>query len=427
MMQEKIQHHCKTGWHNVLQGNILMLGLVSFFTDFSSEMIYPLLPVFLTGLVPIGAAAIYIGLMEGFSESISNILKIYSGRLSDAIKKRKLLAITGYGISTFFRPCMALATAGWMVVLFRFCDRIGKGVRTSPRDALISDSVSADVRGLAFSFHRAMDHAGAILGPATVILALYIFNSFGVLRDNGTVAGSQEMITLRWLFGASLIPGLAAMAFVVLKVKEIKPKYHEKENDELTGMMTGQSLPRKFYYLLGIIALFALGNSSDLFIVLYGKAKFGFDLFYVMLLWVILHISKIIFSLPGGALSDKFGRRIMIVAGWIVYIAVYIGMALVIKQETFWLLTLAYGAYYGLTEGAERALVADYVATQFRGKAYGLYHGVVGIIALPASILFGIIWAEFNAGVAFMVGAILALIATVLLIVLLSRRSHNLG
>ena len=424
-MQEQSEQHGKISWRSALHGNILMMGLVSFFTDFSSEMIYPLLPVFLTGLVPIGAAAIYIGLMEGLSESIANLLKIFSGRLSDAIKKRKLLAVTGYGISTFFRPCMALATAGWMVVLFRFCDRIGKGVRTSPRDALISDSVKADVRGLAFGFHRAMDHTGAVLGPVAVILVLYVFNSFGVLKDNGTVVSNQEMTALRWLFGASLIPGLIAMAFIILQVKEIKPKYHNPENDELTGTMKEQSLPGKFYYLLGIVALFALGNSSDLFIVLYGKAKFGFDLFYVMLLWVVLHVSKIIFSLPGGALSDKFGRRLIIVAGWIIYIAVYTGMAIVVRQATFWVLISAYGAYYGLTEGAERALVADYVAAQFRGKAYGLYHGIVGITALPASILFGVIWAEFSPRLAFTIGAIFATVATLLLIIFLSTKNER--
>lgn len=422
MSQEKNKQNHKTGWHSILCGNILMMGLVSFFTDFSSEMIYPLLPVFLTGLVPIGTAAIYIGLMEGLAESIANLLKVFSGRLSDTIRKRKLLAVTGYAISTIFRPCVALATTGWMVVLFRFCDRIGKGIRTSPRDALISDSVGPDVRGLAFSFHRAMDHAGAVLGPVVAILSLYIFSSSSVLKGNDAVAGNQEMIALRWLFAASLIPGLVALIIIILKVREVKPKWHRTENGGLDKLPTVSLLPSKFYYFLGAVTLFALGNSSDLFLVLYGKTKFEFGLFPVTGLWVLLHISKIIFSFPGGVLSDKFGRRVIIVAGWIVYIAVYIGMAMVAKQWLFWILILAYGAYYGLTEGAERAFVADCVPAQYRGKAYGLYHGVVGVAALPASLLFGVVWAEFGPRLAFTIGAILAAIATVLLTILVSTK-----
>jgi MFS family permease len=424
MTQEKNIQNYKAGWHSILRGNILMMGLVSFFTDVSSEMIYPLLPVFLTGLVPIGTAAVYIGLMEGFSESAANLLKMFSGRLSDAIGKRKLLAILGYGVSTIFRPCMALATAGWMVIAFRFCDRIGKGIRTAPRDALISDSIGPDVRGIAFSFHRAMDHAGAVLGPVAAMLTLYIFFGYGIWKDNAAIVSGREVIALRWLFGATLIPGLAAMVLIILKVKEIRPEQQRAKSDELNKAPSGPSLPRRFYFFLGAVTLFALGNSSDLFLVLYGKTKFELELFYVIGLWVILHISKIIFSFPGGILSDKLGRPVMIVAGWIVYIIVYFGMAMVAEQWLFWVLILTYGAYYGLTEGAEKALVADYVPTKYRGKAYGLYHGAVGVAAMPASILFGVFWSEFSPRLAFTLGAILAAIATVLMTILLSSRKE---
>jgi len=397
-----------------------MMGLVSLFTDISSEMIYPLLPFFLTGLVPVGTAAIYIGIMEGVGESAANLIKIFSGRLSDALEKRKLLAILGYGISTIFRPCMALAGAGWQVIALRFGDRVGKGIRTAPRDALISDSADPTVRGLAFSFHRAMDHTGAVLGPIAAILCLYAFLGSSFWKEAATAADSEEMQALRWLFGITLIPGLIAMATLILKVREIAPRQEKMKNSEPNKAMPKRKLSRRFYFFLGILILFTLGNSSDLFLVLYGKTMFQLDLFYIIVLWIVLHISKIAFSLPGGFLSDRYGRRAAIVIGWIIYALVYLGMAVVTSPGVFWLLILCYGGYYGMTEGAERALVADYVPAEYRGKAYGLYHGAVGLATLPASLLFGVFWAKLSPQLAFLIGASLAGTATVLLTVLLS-------
>jgi MFS family permease len=426
MGQDVTKQEYKANWRTVIQGNILMMGLVSFFTDVSSEMIYPLLPIFLTGLVPVGAAAIYIGLMEGISECTASLLKIFSGRLSDAVEKRKLFVILGYGISTIFRPCMALAGAGWQVIFFRFGDRVGKGIRTSPRDALISDSAAVDVRGLAFSFHNAMDHAGAVMGPIVAIIFLYVFLGSDFWKDsNAGVVNPREMMSLRWLFGATLIPGLAAMTILIIKVREISPAQHQVKQDPSPEAANVTPLPKKFFFYLAIVTLFALGNSSDLFLVLYGKTKFGFGLLYIIGLWVALHISKIIFSFPGGILSDRYGRRLVIVTGWIIYALVYLGMAIVTEQKFFWLLILAYGAYYGMTEGAERALIADYVPAQYRGKAYGLYHGAIGIAALPASLLFGVFWMELGPQLAFGIGAALAAVASILLVVLLSS-DHKL-
>jgi len=422
MTQNINKRPTRNSWRSAIQGNVLMMGLVSLFTDISSEMIYPLLPLFLTGLVPAGTAAIYIGIMEGVSESAANLIKIFSGRLSDAIEKRKLLAILGYGISTIFRPCMALAGAGWQVIGLRFADRLGKGVRTAPRDALISDSADPTVRGLAFSFHRAMDHAGAALGPVAAMLFLYAFLGSSFWKEDG-VADTQEMRALRWLFGITLIPGLAAMATLILKVREITPSRQKSRNSEPDKTTAKSMLFRRFYLFLGILVLFTLGNSSDLFLVLYGKTMFQLDLFHLILLWVALHLSKIVFSLPGGGLSDRYGRRTAIVIGWIIYTLVYLGMAVVTTAGVFWLLILCYGGYYGMTEGAEKALVADFVPVEYRGQAYGLYHGAVGLATLPASILFGVFWAKLSPQWAFLIGACLASAATGLLIILLSTQA----
>ncbi|KPK50059.1 MAG: hypothetical protein AMK72_03050 [Planctomycetes bacterium SM23_25] len=407
-----------------------MMGLVSLFTDFSSEMIYPLLPVFLTGLpqVGVGLAAIYVGLIEGIPETASSLLKIFSGRISDRLGKRKALVVAGYGISTVCRPLMALAGAGWHVIGLRFGDRVGKGIRTSPRDALISDAVGADARGLAFSFHRAMDHAGAILGPVVAVGFLFALLRYGLWRGSTQAASAQEMHALRWLFAIAFVPGLVALLTLIAKVREIAPKRAETASATSAAVASPwRRLPGRFYAFVAIVTVFALGNSSDLFLVFYGKTKFGLGLLQLIGLWVALHVSKVIFSFPGGVLSDKLGRRPVIVAGWVVYALVYLGMAMVGDWRYFWALIFAYGFYYGMTEGAEKALVADFIPSEHRGTAYGIYHGAIGIAALPASVLFGVVWYWLNRiepglgpRVAFGIGAGLAGAAAISLFVLLS-------
>jgi len=406
------------GRWSTLKGNVLMLGIVSFFTDLSSEMIYPLLPVFFTGLVPLATAAIYVGLMEGLAESAASLLKLVTGRLSDVLGRRKVFVVAGYGISTIARPLMALATAGWHVIALRFLDRVGKGTRTAARDALIGDSADATARGLAFSFHRAMDHAGAVAGPLTAIALLYGFLGYGLWQSTETRATPDEMRALRMLFAIALVPGIAAMIALAWKVREVAPtraaRTHPGEDPHVP-------LPSRFYWFVATVTLFTLGNSSDLFLVFYGKTKFQLGLVQIIGLWVALHLSKIAFSLPGGMLSDRLGRKPVLVMGWSVYALVYLGMALVKQSWLFLALILAYGIYYGFTEGVEKALVADLVPTERRGTAYGIYHGAVGLATLPASLVFGVFWAALGPSIAFGIGAGLAGLATAMLVALLSK------
>jgi MFS family permease len=408
--------HSASRWHRAVRENVFALGVVSLLTDVSSEMIYPLLPVFFTGLVSPAAAAIYIGLMDGIAESTSSILKIYSGRLSDKIGSRKPLALAGYALSTIARPLMAIAAAGWNVVVLRFFDRVGKGVRTSPRDALISESIDDDVRGIAFSFHRLMDHTGAVGGPIFAAIFLYLFLGHHLLWSKASgVASPEEMHALRWLFGVALIPGIAA-TFVLWKwAHDVPRKALSRTMSDEISTVDKQPLPRRFRIFLVAIILFTLGNSSDLFLIFYAQTHYGLGLGWVIALWVMLHISKIVFSLPGGRFSDWAGRRPAIIIGWTIYVAVYVAMPFAAHFWLTCLLLVVYGAYYGMTEGAERALVADFVPSEVRGKAYGLYHGAIGLAALPASFIFGVLWAVIGPVTAFLIGASCAAAALVVL------------
>jgi MFS family permease len=417
----------RAAWRDAVRGNVLMMGLVSLFTDFSSEMMNPLLPIFIAGIVPLGWAPVYVGLIEGIAETTASLLKVFSGRISDRLGRRKVLVVIGYGLSTVCRPLTALVTAGWHIVGLKFLDRVGKGVRTSPRDALIGDSVAPGVRGLAFSFHRSMDHLGAVVGPLAVIGILYAFLGYARWGKTTGVSGAvpaEEMDAMRWLFAIALVPGLAAMICLLGKVREIAPKRAEIVPGAPPAPTVWRYLPKRFYAFVAVVTVFALGNSSDMFLLLYGHEVFHFDLQEIVLLWIVLHVSKVVFSLPGGAISDRVGRRPVIVVGWIVYAMVYLGMAVLDPGQPwqFWALFLVYGFYYGMSEGAEKALVTDFVSSEHRGTAFGIYHGAVGLAAMPASLLFGVFWKQIGPQWAFGIGAGLAGLAAVLLIALLSTR-----
>ncbi|HEX7371536.1 MAG TPA: MFS transporter [Thermodesulfobacteriota bacterium] len=373
--------------------NIFFLGLVSLFTDISSEMIYPLLPVFLISVLGVGPA--FVGLVEGVAEATASFLKLFSGWISDRRQKRKFLVVSGYTLSTLTRPLVAAATAGWHVLFIRFLDRVGKGIRTSPRDALIADSTPESEHGKAFGFQRALDHTGAVIGP---LIAFFLLTFI-----------TQQY---RTLFLLAYLPGIIALTLLILGVKERKASQPGPSSQPV--QLTLRPFDRRFKIFLLIIILFSLGNSSDAFLILKAKEA-GVSVSLLPILWAVLHISKSLSATPGGILSDRYGRRKMIIAGWILYGGVYFGFASAQTSATVWLLFAVYGLFYGLTEGGERALVANLVQPHLRGTAYGLYHFSIGLSTLPASLLMGFLWETYSPKAAFSFGAILAFLAAALL------------
>ncbi len=372
--------------------NVLILGLVSFLTDASSDMIYPLLPLFLSDVL--GSSMLFIGLIEGVAESTASILKIFSGWLSDRLGKRKLLIALGYGISSVSKPILSVVTAGWHVLLLRFADRFGKGVRTSPRDALIADSASEGSRGLAYGFHRAMDSVGAVVGPLLAFLLLPLVNE-----------------NYRVLFLIASIPAVLAVLILILFVKEGK-SFKEKITS-LTRPKLSDFGPKFRIFIVGVV-LFSLGNSSDAFLFIRAKGL-NVELVHIPILWLILHVVYTLVSSPAGALSDRIGRKNLIISGLFIYSLAYAGFAFATRSVHVWILFGVYGLYYGLANGTMRALVADLVGEKRRALAFGVYHGAVGLTALPASLLFGWIWQSLGVSAAFGFGAVLAFLALLIL------------
>lgn len=384
------------------QKNIFFLGLVSFFNDFASDMIYPLLPLFLTAVLKAGAASI--GVIEGVAETTASLLKFFSGYWSDKYRRRKPIFASGYALSNTVRPLMGLAGSWWHVLLLRFSDRIGKGIRTAPRDALMADSAGKGKRGLVFGFQRAMDNAGAIMGPLAAALLLPLLHN-----------------DLRTLFFLSAIPGVLALILVFFFVREVRPKKSAARLSIRDGLA---GVDPNFRYYLVVVLLFTLGNSSDAFLLLRASSA-GIPAALIPILWMVLHIVKTVTGIPGGYISDKIGRKKVIISGWVVYAAIYIAFAFVTTSTGIWVLFGLYGIYFGLTEGAERALVADLVGEDRRGTAYGLFNLTVGIGALPSSIIFGIIWQYVGFGYAFAMGAGFALLASILLLFVRPHRSNG--
>lgn len=406
-------------WREVLRGNVLAVGVVSLLTDLASEMMNPLLPLFVAGLVPVGLAPVVLGAMEGVAEATASLLKLVSGRLSDRLGRRKGLVLLGYGLSTLVRPLMALVTAGAQVVGVKFLDRVGKGLRTSPRDALLGDAAPPSRRALAYSFHRAMDHTGAVLGPLVAAGLLYAQLGYGFWRSGGGVPNMDEMAALRMVFALALLPGLAAVAVIVLGIRE---SASVAGTAAVAAAPAGvPPLPRRFYGFVAVATLFALGNSSDLFLLLYAHEKFALGMPQLIGLWVALHVAKVVGSVPGGLLADRVGRRPAILAGWILYALCYLGFGAVTAPWQLAALLVVYGIYYGLTEGALKAMVADYTVPAQRATAFGVFHGALGLAALPASLVFGLFWARLGPQAAFSIGAGLAALAALGLLLVRPR------
>jgi MFS family permease len=385
-----------------LSKNVRSLGWVSLFNDISSEMIYPLLPLFLTQVL--GAGVIFVGLIEGIAESVSSFFKLFSGWVSDRLQKRKGLIFFGYALASITRPFIGLTTSALHVLFLRFFDRIGKGVRSSPRDALLSQSCHENERGKAFGFQRTMDHAGAMTGP---LIATFLMTTF-----------TQD---LRTIFILSFIPAGLCLWILFRGVTDI-PRTQTVDRSPLK--LDWKSWDKKFKYFLLIIILFTLGNSSDAFLLLRAR-DLGVGMALVPVLWFFFHLSKSAFSLPGGALSDRIGRRKVMILAWTIYGLAYLGFAFASKAYHIWVLFFIYGFYYGFAEGTERAWVADLVEESKRGTAYGAYHFCIGMAALPASLLMGFIWKEVGVKWAFSFGAALALIAALLAILLLGDQDRR--
>ncbi len=383
-----------------LSPNVFFLGLVSLLTDISSEMIFTLVPLFLSNIL--GAATTVIGFIGGLSDSADAFIRIMSGWLSDRFGRRKPLTVLGYGLSTLAKPLMYIAGSWGAVLGIRFADRMGKGIRNAPRDALLADSVSTSERGRAFGLQRAMDTSGAAIG---LILAAVI-----IYQVQGGKLG-LELGAYRWLVVAGVIPAVLGVLVLMFLVKEGK-----KKNTSGGSAGAKEGLPKpspfdaRFKIFLAVMAVFTLGNSSDFFVILRAQ-NLDAPLVQVTLMLVLFNITYAAVSWPFGRLSDKLGRRRIIAIGWGIYALVYLGFALASSLWQVWLLFAAYGIYYGIVEGVARAFVADLVPAQRRGTAYGYYHGVVGIALLPASLIAGWLWDAVNPAAPFYFGAGLAFLA----------------
>jgi MFS family permease len=379
-----------------LPKTVVALGLASFFTDMSSEMIYPLLPVFLSTVL--GAGAMAIGVIEGIAETTAAVLKIASGWWADRVSRRKPLILAGYGVAGLVRPLIGLAGSWGFVLAMRFTDRVGKGIRTSPRDALIADVTDADKRGMAYGFHRSMDHAGAVAGPLIATLLLSAWVGF----------------SLRTVFLCAFAPAIVVMFVLAFGVKETPRQLGAAEGDPAKPKARMRDLGPNFRGFMIALVVFTLGNSTDAFILL-RLTQAGVAASMIALLWALHHVVKMVSTYYGGKLSDRLGRRPLILSGWAVYAAIYLGFAMGGSAPVLIALFLLYGVYYGLTEPCEKAWVADIAPKHLRGSAMGWYNGMVGLGALPASLLFGVVYTGFGPAAAFGMGAAFAGLAALLL------------
>ena len=370
--------------------NILCLGFISMFTDLSTEMAYPLIPVFLKDVLRV--QPLFIGLIEAIAESTASILKTFSGYISDRLKKRKLFIFIGYSLSALVKPLLVFTSHGWHVLMVRFSDRVGKGIRTAPRDALIADSAKNAHWGRTYGFHRAMDTLGAMLGP----LAAFVVLSF-----------SQQ--NYRLLFGLAAIPGVIAILLIILGVKDIVPEVKR------VFRFSFKTIDARLRVFLIIMVIFTLGNSSDAFLILRAR-NIGVSATMIPLLWFTFNVSYFLWAYPAGVLSDRIGRRKTIFLGFLIFSACYTGFALNQSSLIIWFIFVIYGLYYGFTEGNLRAYVADLTDPEMRATVFGIFHTVVGITLLPANLLMGFLWQKFGFQTALLLGASLSLMSGIALV-----------
>lgn len=388
-----------------LPRNVWAVSLTSFFMDVSSEMVINILPLFLSNVL--GIKTNIIGIIEGVAEATASILKVFSGWISDKLKARKWLAVLGYGISAIVKPFFYFANSWGAVAGIRWGDRVGKGIRTAPRDALVADSIKPEQRGLAFGFHRAADTAGAMLGILVAALVVWLAQS-----------SSMELgaSTFRTIVLISLIPAVLAVISLIFGAKDVKVKSKGE-----APKITFKGLGKPFIIFMVIVGIFDLGNSSDAFLVLRAQER-GMGVLGILIMLAVFNLIYTLVSTPAGIISDKIGRRKVIIGGWIVYFLIYLGFGLAQNATHIWILYVIYGFYYGMAYGTAKALVADLVPVEARGTAYGTYNAILGIIDFPASLIAGLLWSGagqwqgFGPSAPFFFGAAMSLIAVVIFI-----------
>ncbi len=390
-----------------LPRNVWVLSITSFLTDVSSEMLFNLLPLFLVNVLGVRTAVV--GLIEGLAETTASLVKLVSGALSDYLENRKTLTVIGYGLSALVKPLLFFANTWVWVLGIRFTDRVGKGIRSSPRDALLADSTPEDRRGLAFGLHRAADTAGAFTGLAIAAVVVWFSQaSANELSDN-----TFQKVTL-----ASIIPAFLGVLVLIFGAREVAIPRTTGEDRKFRF----SGLEFKFWAFLTVVVIFTLGNSADAFIILRAQER-GLNVLQVLGMLLTFNAVYTIIASPAGALSDRIGRRSILIAGWLVYGLIYLGFAMAKTGAQIWLFYGVYGLYYALSEGASRAFVADLVPQEQRGTAYGLFHAGVGLAALPASLIAGILWQGLGGWMGlgpaapFLFGAFLALFAVLLFVV----------
>jgi len=376
--------------------------LTSFFMDISSEMVINILPLFLSGAL--GVKTNVIGLIEGVAEATASLLKVFSGWLSDRLRQRKWLAVGGYGLSALAKPFFYVANSWVTVAAVRWADRFGKGVRTAPRDALVADSAPEEQRGLAFGLHRAADTAGALLG---ILVALVIVWSVQGLGEGLTASTFRTVVLL------SLIPAVLAVLSLALGAQDVPVT-----TQRAVPKFAFRSLGKPFAIFILIVGLFDLGNSSDAFLILRAQER-GLSVVGVLAMVATFNLVYSLVSAPAGALSDRIGRRKLLIGGWLVYALIYLGFGIAGQGWQVWMLYAVYGVYYGLTYGTAKAMVADFVPQALRGTAYGTYNAVLGLLDLPASLIAGLLWdglpawgvKGYGPSAPFLFGASMALLA----------------
>ena len=378
-----------------MPANIIILGIVSLLADISSEMVYPLIPYFLVYVL--GTNIYFLGIIEGIAESTASLLKVFFGVFSDRIQKRKIFAIFGYGVSSAGKLLLAMAASWPMVLSSRFVDRTGKGIRTAPRDALISESAAAGKRGAAFGLHRAMDTAGAVIGAGLAFLVLLKFS------DN-----------IRGVFYLALIPAILSVIAMVF-IREGKKADKKEAKVSIKSYFSLKQYPRQLKIFLLISFIFTIGNSSNLFLIL--KAMdIGFLPIYALLLYMIYSVSHSLSSYPAAKLSDRIGRKAILAIGYFLFGIIYLGFAFIGVKAAYWALFLVYGLYSGLTEGVEKAFVADNSPENLKATALGMHATVAGITLLPASVLAGLLWQFAGPSAPFYFSGLTGFISTILIL-----------